>query len=337
MKAVLSRRASRAKDIRYRMFSGIPWFDNLRKPQSLDEESAWYLLKDRDPEWYVCLLKVALRYAEERDVWSHYQARFQKISAKEFLPARIAADNRTAAFPIWEIASELVVAAYLEHVLGWRLKAHEPSGRGNAKGDWEFTTRTGRIVFVEVKTVREPPFRPSNNVFSRGSYANRLTETLKRAYIQLPDDGRATLVVLVGDQYLRPSWGIVQTDLFAALFGQFILQFPINSQRPKVSYAGPSFREMFLGRQKNRRLGAVAGLAIRGLFEPGLLFYGVHNPFAKRTVRLNQRALAAAWRVAWRGGSGRVIGKPNAPTAWAKMRAALLTNPDGCPAPNTTI
>jgi hypothetical protein len=213
MRTLVPRTPSHAKDIRYRMFAGISWFDELRKPHYLNEESAWYLLKDRDPEWYVCLLKSALRYAEKRQVWDHYQTRFRRISAKEFLPARVAAENRTATFPIWEIASELVVASYLEHVLGWTFKAHEPPGRGSTKGDWEFTTRTNRIVFVEVKTVREPPFRPSNSAFSRGSYASRLTEPLKRAYTQLPDDGRATLVVLVGDQYLRPSWGIIHTDL----------------------------------------------------------------------------------------------------------------------------
>jgi hypothetical protein len=331
----LPRNRSRAKDIRHRMFSGSPWFDALRKPRSVEEESAWYLLKDRAPEWNVCLLKAALRYAERRGVWEHYRNRFEKISAKQFLPARVAADNRSVTFPIWEIASELVVGAYLEHVLGWRFRCHEPPGRGTAKGDWEFETRNNRIVFVEVKTVREPPFRASAGVYSRPSYAKRLTDTLKRAYPQLPEDGRATLVVLVGDQYVRPSIGIVHSDLFAALFGHFILEFPIDSAPPKVSYAGPSFREMFLGRQKNRRLGVVAGLAVRGLFEPALLFYAVHNPFAKRAVRLNQRALADAWRVAWRRRGGHVVGKPNAPAAWARISGALLGEEDGCPAPNT--
>ena len=45
------------------MFAGMRWYDPLSMPDDPEEQSAWYLTKDSEPAWYVCLLKAALRYA----------------------------------------------------------------------------------------------------------------------------------------------------------------------------------------------------------------------------------------------------------------------------------
>jgi hypothetical protein len=225
------------------------------------------------------------------------------------------------AFPVWEIANELVVARYLERVLGWQYVRHEPPGRHDHRGDWEFTSAS-RQVFVEVKSLRELMYLGNGGVYSRPDYRPRIRSALVRAYEQLPADGPATLVVLVGNDLLKlPGGHLAHGDLFQALFGKTIITLKVLPFDPESVRVGPSFREMWVQGTKHRRLGCVAGLILSGMELPRPNFYAIHNPFAHTPVRLTQLDVEPATQfVVDEAGLGTVIEGIHPTEAWARMR-----------------
>lgn len=247
---------------------------------------AWRVLRSNESAWWRELLIAAASFARDHGLLDHYRRRFAGIASREIADSAGKAHHRPAVAPIWEIANELVVGVYLERVLGWTLEAHEPEGFRGRRGEWQFATPRGKVVFVEVKSVIEPEI-VGNRVFWRGVATRRLTSVLRGAYRQLPDDGRATLVVVVGNGLiLEISHGIMHGDLFQTLFGRIEVTLQVLPYVEGSERMGPAFREMFAHARKHRRLGCVAGLKIGGLDLPGLGFYAIHNPFADPEVRL---------------------------------------------------
>ena len=247
---------------------------------------AWRVTTSTEPAWWKELLNAAASFARGHELLDVYRRRFAGISDRDITDSAGAANCRPAVAPIWEIANELIVGLYLEKALGWTFQCHEPHGFRGRRGEWGFITPTGNEVFVEVKSVIEPEI-VGNQVFSRGVATGRLSSVLKGAYRQLPDDGRSTLVVVVGNGLiLQISHGIMHGDLFQTLFGRMQITFQVLPYVEGSERMGPAFREMFAHARKHRRLGGVAGLAIGGLDIPGLGFYAIHNPFANPEVRL---------------------------------------------------
>lgn len=311
------------------MFSGMAWYESIERPGDPSAQSAWYTAVDPEPEWNVCLLRAALSYCAEVRLWDDFRVRFAGIAPADVASARAVAEDRGADLPIWEIASELVVAAYLQHVCGWKLLRYEPPGNGLCRGDWEFESPSGRVTFVEVKTIRESVA----DYFGSGALqqaAKKCQHVLARAYKQLPCDERATLVVLIGKHTVRPLSGLMLSGPFVALFGPYIVRFPIYTPNARISYAGPSFYDMLVGHTKRRRLGAVAGLSLRGLCEPTLEFYAIHNPFAHSACRLPSSDFGDHLQFPWTEGVGNEIGVLRPHEAWQKLRVALLAGDDGC-------
>lgn len=113
-----------------------------------------------------------------------------------------------------------------------------------------------------------------------------MRSVLKGAYAQLPDDGRATLVVMVGQELTRIPFGIMHGDIFQALYGQMQVTFNVMPYDPSSVRMGPSFREMFIHGSKHRRLGWVAGLAVTGMDDPALSMYSIQNPFSNESVSM---------------------------------------------------
>ena len=275
-------------DLRSLVFGGLSWYD------ALDESNpstwpAWRVAKSNEQAWWAALLNSAFAFAQDHSLVETYRAKFGGISLSELRLEKADREARTSTFPIWQIANELIVARYLERVLGWRYESHEPPGRALRRGDWQFRTSNGRRVFVEVKSLRERE-RLGTGVFNRPSYSGRLRGVLKEAYAQLPDDGRATLVVLVGNELLRIPFGVMHGDLFQALYGQMQVTFNVMPYDPTSLRMGPSFREMFVHGAKHRRLAWAAGLAVAGFELPGLRFYAIENPYADPAVHIERRA-----------------------------------------------
>lgn len=318
--------------IRERMYEGLDWYNLLKPPGEHDDASAWRFAKDARPEWWTCLSRAALRFAERHGLWEAYRKRFAGIRPVDLSPARAASENRRTDFPIWEVLSELVVGAYLEAVLGWRMTGHEPRGNGERLGDFEFATPSGRVVFVEVKTIQEARTRTAGftSVYAVSSQAPRLRSVIARAYRQLPDDGRANVVVVVGHEMLNGAGGLVHSDLFAALFGQFVINVRVNVPSPHVTYAGPSFRDMLIHHTKRRRLSTAVGLIVSGLFAPAPLLYAIHNPFAHDTVRLISADFGSSLQFCWHSDHGAEEGTPDAPAAWEAIARKNLLPDDGC-------
>lgn len=307
-------------DLRARYFGGLDWYERLSEPRGPeDEPTAWYVAKSAEDAWYVRLLNAALAYADERGVSERYRTLFAGINPGDLTRERARADNRSVSFPIWEIANELIVALYLDRVLGWRFVEHAPCGRHQYRGDWAFDAPSGRRVFVEVKSLKEVEPR-STGVYSRPSYAQRIRGVLARAYQQLPQDDRATLVVLVGNELLRIPFGLMHGDIFQALYGQIQVRFNVMPYDPTSVRMGPSFREMFVQVKKHRGLGAAAGLVVGGLDLPGLRFYAIHNPFAHLSARIppddfrdiDQFVVDENWM-------GRIIDGIHPHEAWARI------------------
>ena len=144
------------RDLRPEFFGGLEWYENLSPPSG--EPSAWRMAKGAEPNIWADILNASLAFAVEHDFVEVYRQRFGGISPKDLQHEHARREGRTCVFPIWEVANELLVARYLERVFGWRFDQHEPAGRGSRKGDWQFVTLQGRIVFIEVKSVREPEF-----------------------------------------------------------------------------------------------------------------------------------------------------------------------------------
>ncbi len=305
------------------MFAGLEWYDSLKRPTDPGVASAWYCTSDPDAEWEVCLLKVALLYARHRGLWDVYRERFSGIRTAEISIERARACGRLPSAPVWQIATELMVAAILEHAFGWRYVTHEPLSRDGKRGDWLFITPQGQTAFVEVKTLDEPVMALGESI--RRSCAPRIRNLLARAYKQLPDTLVATLVVIVGNDAMRVDSGLLLGNLAAAMFGEYQLELTVMTPSPRITYAGPSFRNMAVGHAKHRLLGTVAGLSLRGLFSPEPLFYALHNPFANPGSRLNPSAFDGALQLTWDDSHGTVIGSRREDEVWRALRDAHLT------------
>lgn len=284
-----------------------------------DSPSAWFVAK-QSGHWAEALLSSCAAFADEHGLLHQFRAKFAGIRSIDLTPHRAASEARSVSSSIWAIAHELVVARYLERVLGWSFAEYEPLGYKSLRGDWEFTTTAGARVFVEVKTIDEPEPIATSGVYSRGIASRRIRNVVKTAYRQLPDDDRATLVVLAGREILAISHGIMLGDVFQTLFGQFQVRFKPFETDPDYR-AGPSFRDMLVHGTKHRRLGTVAGLCISGLDIPYLRFYAIDNPYARATVRLRESDLAPVARffvdMIGKGVEERGLSLED---AWARMR-----------------
>ena len=308
-------------DLRPRFFDGFDWYERLRPPKG-SESTAWWLAKGpANDDMWVKLLHTALSFAQRHELVSAYRARFGGLHFDDLSLPRAKSEARTQTFPIWEIANELVVGCYLERVFEWQLTHHQPAGKGKKKGEWQFRTRTGRSVFVEVKSLSEPIVKATTGAFAMRINAPRITQVLKKAYRQLPADGRGTLVVLVGN---RPLWAHPAVPLVgavpAALFGYFGVRLKVMPYDPADSQAGPSFYDMFVQHRKNRGLGCVAALRPGGADEPTLAFYAIHNPYAQEGVRLAAADLPRAWQLVFESEWGRFVGEDDPAGAWQKTR-----------------
>lgn len=311
-----------AKDLRPVMFAGADWYELLSP--TAPEPTAWYLARAPENEWWVQLLSAAFEFAVEHDLVEHYRKRFAGIRAVELTPARAFVEGRQVGFPIWAIANELVVARYLERVLGWTYLAMEPNGRGARRGDWLFRAPSGREVFVEVKSVAEPDRYTGDAAVHVGvwpDYRPRIRDVVKEGYKQLPDDERGTLIVLVGNEILGISHGIMHGALFSALFGQYQITFTaIPEFLPESMRAGPSFHDMLVQPGKHRRLGCVAALVVRGLDVPGVRFYPIHNPFAYKSVRTAADDFGDSNQFVFSESDGHEVDGVHPREAWERMK-----------------
>lgn len=274
-------------DLRPLLFDGSEWYQSLEPPTD-NAASAWFMSK-QPGNWAAEVLSVAARFAAQHDLLEHYRGCFQGIRFQDLLPERAKANRRSVTSPIWVIAHELIVAAYLQNVLGWIYVLHEPPGYKTTRGDWEFVTPAGRHVFVEVKTAEEPDVVETAGVFSRGVKSKQLREIIRGAYKQLPDDGRANLLVIVGREMLEISHGIELGDLYQTLFGEYQIRFRPFEDDPKFR-GGPSMRDMQIHGTKHRRIGCIAGMHLYGSDFPRIGFYVIDNPFAYKGTRLDRRA-----------------------------------------------
>lgn len=309
------------RDLRSLYFARAAWYDGLTA-DATDTWAAWRVLKSSEPAWWVNLLNVAFAFAEEHNLRDHYQRKLRGISLTELSASKADREFRGVLFPVWEIVNELIVARYLERVLGWTLLEHEPVGRGTRRGDWEFRARSRRRVFVEVKSIAEPDPK-GTGTYSRASKSPRLRTVLRSAYQQLPDDDRATCVVLVGKEALSIPFGIPYGDLFEALFGQIQIRIPVNDFEEGEIKVGPSLRNMFVQGSKHRRLGFAAGLVYGGDVEPAVRFYGIHNPFCHARVSVDREDLRGIDQFAIdEKGFGDTTEGYSAESVWERLQAS---------------
>lgn len=288
--------------------------------------AVWRIARSDEPAWWVHSLTAAADFARQHGLLDYYRTKFRGISASDMRVEKARAAGRESTFPIWEIANELVVARYLERAMHWTLEEHEPSGYKSHHGDWQFLSPSGRQVFVEVKSLAEPS-PAMEGVYTRPSYRKRLRTVLKGAYAQLPQDGRATLVVLVGKESLKTSHGIIHGDLFQSLFGQIQVYFRVLPYDPRSVRIGPSLRDMFVHGSKHRRLGCVAGMVISGLGLPSPRFYAIHNPYADEAVRLSTEDVADTEQIVIDDtGHGESMTGIDPDQAWSRM--ALIPQTD---------
>lgn len=309
-------------DFRPLLFEGAAWYEEAVEPGDDGPIAVWRLVKARENAWWVQLLNAAFSFAIRHDLVEVYRTRFAGIRSADLTPERAQAAGRSVLGPIWEIANELVAACYLERVHGWRFERHEPRGRNQHRGDWQFITPNGHQVFVEVKSLAERDWSDTGpDVFMRPDYRPRIRDVLKGAYAQLPDDERSTFVVLVGHEMLSIPVGIMHGDLFQALFGQMQVSFPVGAEFSTAKVRlGPSFRDMLVQHAKNRRLGCAAGLFVSGCEAPGLKFYSIHNPWAHSHVRLPSSELGDGVQFVFdEDGFGREFGGVHPREAWARM------------------
>lgn len=311
------------EDHRVEFFGGARWYPRLIEP--VDEPSAWSVVKGPlEDDMWAMLLNAALGFALAHDLLDPYRKRFEGLSLGHFTLTRAEKEGRTQSFPIWDIANELVVGSYLERVLGWRLTAYRPPGKGQHVGEWQFKTGTEQSVFVEVKSLKEPIIRPSANAYSHGIDAGRIAKVLDKAYDQLPNNDCGTLVVLVGN---RPLWTHPTAPLVgavpAALFGHFGISFQVLPYDPESERAGPSFHDTFVQEKKNRKLGCVAALRPAGLEEPTLAFYAIHNPYAHESAKIDPLAFGDSWQMVFNGDQGQFVGTDDPTGAWAKIRGVV--------------
>jgi hypothetical protein len=302
-------------DLRPILFSGAEWYERLEQPKE-DAPSAWYVAKASD-RWTTKLLNAAVSFAHEHDLVAHYQKRFAGIRASDLTPGRAKAKGQQVSFPIWKIAHELIAGCYLERVLGWRYSAHEPPGYELRRGEWEFITKGGRTVFVEVKSVAEVERYGSSGVYNKAPPLPQLRNIMKDAYDQLPAGDRATLLILAGRETVESGGGIMLSGPFQTLFGNYVIRF--NPFDANTEYrAGPSFREMLIQAKKHRRLGCVAGMSISGWDDPRIDWYTIDNPYSDHRIASSDLVDSKRFTVndEWQGQE--VNGLP-IEEAWARM------------------
>jgi hypothetical protein len=306
------------RDYRRRMFEGSPWFERLPAPES-GITAVSLLAKGEENRWEIQLLNVALAFAIDHGLEETYRTKFAGISLNALMPARAIHEGRGVSTPLWEIANELVVGCLVERGLGWKYQEYEPPGRHGRRGEWQFQSPSKREIFVEVKSLREAE-DVGSGAFSRPDYRSRIRSSLTEAYKQLPDDGRASLVVLVGNSILSISHGIMLGDVFAALFGRYQISFPANQPLDTGFFtAGPSFHDTYVQRGKHRSLGCVAGLVVRGLGQPSIGFYAIPNPWAHKNVRFPESDLRDARRFEWMENGGHEVMGIRGVEIWNRM------------------
>jgi hypothetical protein len=303
-------------DLRPILFAGAEWYEQLEEPKE-DVPSAWYVAKaDR---WTTKLLNVAASFAQKHNLVDHYRKQFAGIRAIDLTLPRADAGRQMVSFPIWKIAHELIAGCYLERVLGWRYSAHEPIGYKQRRGDWEFITKSGRHVFVEVKSVAEVERYGTSGVYNVAPPLPQLRNIVKAAYGQLPDDDRATLLILAGRETVESGAGIMLSGPFQTLFGNYVIRFNPFDADPEYK-AGPSFRDMLIHGTKHRRLGCVAGMSISGWDIPRIDWYSIDNPYARPQYRIASSDLVDAKRFTvneeWQG---QEIEGLSIEEAWARM------------------
>jgi hypothetical protein len=306
-------------DLREQLFGAATWYEDLEE----STEGLWVLwrvTKSSEPAWWKDVLEVAAAFAADHGLLEGYRSRFASIPLRDLTESVAKTEARSAVSPIWEIANELIVARYLEGLLGWTYEQHEPPGHRGRRGDWLFLSPTGRRTFVEVKTLVEPPPRETG-VYSRGVQSARLTNVLKGAYKQLPSDDRATIVAVVGmHETLNIPYGIVHGDLFQTLYGQMQISFNVMPYDPDSARMGPSFKDRFIHGSKHRRMGCAFGLVIGGLDYPGLVGYAIHNPYARGEARCTDRDFEGSHQF-WvdESGSGTELSGLDAGAVWTAL------------------
>lgn len=304
-------------DLRSLLFAGIPTFDRLTEHDP-NLWPVWRITRSDEPAWWIGALSAAAAFAREHNLLDDYRAKLGSISVSEFRVDKSDAEGRSSTSAVWEIVNELLAARLLERGLGWRFDSHEPQGRGTHRGDWQFVSPSGRTVFVEVKSLAEREWVGGGGM--RPSFAPKMRSVLKGAYPQLPDDGRATLVVVVGRELTKISFGIMHGDLFQALYGQMQITFNVMPYDPSSVRLAPSFREMFTHGGKHRRLGWVTGLVLTGVDEPALRLYAIHNPFANDSVTMPAEDYAGIERfVVDRDGHGESLPTGRTTPLWERV------------------
>ncbi len=302
------------------LFDGLDWYQSLPAPEN-GGSYVWYVVKGPLDDLWARLLNAALRFAADHDLIEVYRKKFAGVSLSDFQPSRAKKERRSQAFPIWRIANELLVARYLERVLNWKFTTHEPKGAADFVGDWQFAAPSGKAVFVEVESPGEPDPAPSSGAYSEAIPTGRVQRLLKEAYRQLPDDDRATFVVLVGG---RTLWTAPYAPLIgavpSALFGSYGVTVRVLPYDPNSVREGPSFHNMFVHADKNRGLGCVGALRPAGLDDPTLAFYAIHNPSARQGAILDAADLGVVWQfVVNASGEGRFVGEDDPDEAWRRV------------------
>ncbi|MCU0649685.1 MAG: hypothetical protein MUF00_16970 [Gemmatimonadaceae bacterium] len=326
-------------DLRPLLFDGAPWYASLKAGHA-DTFGLWRVTKSPEEAYWAHLLSLAASFAQRHGLLEPYRIRIAGIPLQALTHSSAQREHRASTDQLWDVTNELIVAAYLERLLGWTYLQHEPQGRASHRGEWEFRTPSGRVVFVEVKSLHESEEVP-RGVYSRGVQRDRIHAVLKGAYQQLPNDDRATLVVLVGRGELpRISHGILYGDIFQSLFGQMQVRFPVGvdveEARVRVT---PSFRDMFVQRAKHRRLGVIAGLALGGLELPLARFYAIHNPYAHENCRLPASDFADIHQfVVDAAGAAAQVNGLSLEDAWARIDAwEAPASATGTAVPNLVI
>jgi len=299
-------------DLRPVFFERLDWYQALRP----EDGASWNVVRGPNKSWYTRSLNAALAFALDHRLYDTYRARFAGLSIKALRPA---ADGHSSAFAIWGVANELLGARYLERRFQWTLDLHEPPGRSRHVGDWQFVTPSGRTVFVEVKSVpdaRLPP-RQAASV----NFTPTVRSHLARACRQLPADGRATLVLLVGGCVIldiSERFPVIN-PLLEALFGAYQVRFNVMPYDPDTLEAGPSLYDMLVQPRKHTRLGCVAALLPGGRDYPTLRFYAIHNPFASDAALASTDLEAAFQFVVDKDGHGSFSGHLQ-PDVWERLR-----------------
>lgn len=126
------------RDLRPLLFEGAEWYDQLSGPTD-GVPSVWFVAKATG-WWGGDVLSACAAFAREHDLLDDFRLKFRGIEPQELLPERAVAKRRSVSSPIWVIAHELVVARYLERVLGWSLVRYEPAGHQGRRGDWHLLT-----------------------------------------------------------------------------------------------------------------------------------------------------------------------------------------------------